>query len=205
VNTADLEPEKATNYEIGARWDLLPRLTLSTALFRLDRDDVRVNDPLRPGFFVKTGKQRTEGFEIGLQGEVTRYWQVYGGYAYLDGRVVNPVASGAAVIPAGNKIGLVPENTFSLWNKFDIAAGWSAGLGLIYQDESFTSFNNTVKLPSFTRLDGALYYTLAGGKTRLALNVENIFDKMYFPTVDGDNNISPGAPRSARLTLSTAF
>src|SRR5262249_51395671 len=30
VNTADLEPEKATNYEIGARWDLLPRLTLST-------------------------------------------------------------------------------------------------------------------------------------------------------------------------------
>jgi catecholate siderophore receptor len=205
VNTADLEPEKATNYEIGARWDLLPRLTLSTALFRLDRDDVRVNDPARAGFFVKTGKQRTEGFEIGLQGEVTRYWQVYGGYAYLDGRVVNPVASGAAVIPAGNKIGLVPENTFCLWNKFDIAAGWSAGLGLIYQDESFTSFNNTVKLPSFTRLDGALYYTLAGGKTRLALNVENIFDKMYFPTVDGDNNISPGAPRSARLTLSTAF
>ena len=205
TNTADLEPEKAKNYEVGARWDLLPGLTLATALFRLDREDVRVNDPLRPGFFVKTGKQRTEGFEIGLQGEVTRTWQVYGGYAYLDGRVTNPVASGGAVIPAGNKIGLVPENTLSLWNKFDIAAGWSAGLGLIYQDESFTSFNNTVKLPSFTRVDGGVFHTFAGGKTRLALNIENMFDKKYFPTVDGDNNISPGAPRSARLTLSTAF
>jgi catecholate siderophore receptor len=178
---------------------------LSAALFRLDRDDVRVNDPLRPGFFVKTGQQRTEGFELGLQGEINRYWHIYGGYAYLDGRVTNPVASGAAVIPAGNKIGLVPENTLSLWNKIDVAAGWSAGLGLIYQDGSFTSFNNTVRLPGFMRVDGAVFYTFPDGKTRLALNVENIFDHKYFLTADGDNNISPGAPRNARLTLSTAF
>jgi catecholate siderophore receptor len=109
------------------------------------------------------------------------------------------------VVPAGNKIGLVPENTFSLWNQFNLGGGWGAGLGLIYQDESFTSFNNTVKIPSFTRVDGGLYYTFAGGKTRLQLNVENMFDKKYFPTVDGDNNISPGAPRNARLTLSMGF
>jgi catecholate siderophore receptor len=88
---------------------------------------------------------------------------------------------------------------------FNLGAGWGAGLGLIYQDESFTSFNNTVTLPSFTRVDGGLYYTFAGGKTRLQLNVENLFDKKYFPTVDGDNNISPGAPRNARLTLSMSF
>ena len=48
-------------------------------------------------------------------------------------------------------------------------------------------------------------YAFAGGKTRLALNVENLFDRKYFPTADGNNNISPGAPRNARLTLSTAF
>ena len=62
-----------------------------------------------------------------------------------------------------------------------------------------------VTLPTFTRADGAIYYTFAGGKTRLALNVENLFDRKYFPTADGNNNISPGAPRNARLTLSTAF
>ena len=95
--------------------------------------------------------------------------------------------------------------TSSLWNKVDIAGGWSAGLGLIYQGESFTSFTNSVKLPSFTRIDGAVFYAFARGKTRLALDVENISDKKYFPTVDGDNNISPGTPRNARLTLSTAF
>ena len=110
-------------------------------------------------------------------------------------------ATAASVVPAGNKIGLVPENTFSLWNKFNLGDGWGTGLGLIYQAESYTSFNNTVKLPAFARVDGALYYAFAGGKTRLALNVENLFNKKYFPTVDGDNNISPGAPRTTRLTL----
>ena len=56
-----------------------------------------------------------------------------------------------------------------------------------------------------TRADGAIYYALADGKTRRALNVENFFDRKYFPTVDGDDNISPGAPRSIRVTLNTTF
>src|SRR5262249_38633232 len=102
-------------------------------------------------------------------------------------------------------VGLTPDNTFSLWNKFILGDGWSTGLGVIYQDAYFTSFNNTVKVPGFTRVDGAVYYTFARGKTRLALNVENLFDAKYYPTVDGDNNISPGAPRNVRLTLSTSF
>jgi catecholate siderophore receptor len=207
TTTADLEPEKAINYELGARWDLRPGLTLSSALFRLDRKDVHVADPNNPGTFVKSGQQRVEGVEIGLQGEVTRDWLVYGGYAYLDGRIKEPISSGtaataASVVPAGNKIGLVPENTFSLWNRFNHGGGWGSGLGLIYQDDSFTSFNNSVTLPAFWRVDGGIYYAFPDRKTRLQFNVENIFNRRYYPTVDGDNNISPGAPLNARVTLS---
>ncbi len=210
TTTADLAPEEARNYEVGARWDLVSRLALSTAIFRTDRDEVHVADPSNPGFFVKSGQQRTEGVEVGLQGDVTSSWQIYGGYAYLDGRITKPISSGtaataASVVPAGNKIGLVPRNTFSLWNKVNVGGGWGTGLGLIYQSESYTSFNNTVKLPAFARTDGVVYYEFDDKKTRLALNVENLFDKRYFPTVDGDNNISPGAPRTTRLTLLTAF
>jgi catecholate siderophore receptor len=208
--TSDLAPEKAKNYEVGARWDLQPNLTLSAALFRTDRTDVKVADPKNPGFFVKSGQQRTEGVEIGLQGNVTSYWAVYGGYAHLNGRVLKPITSGttatvASITPAGNKIGLVPRNTFSLWNKFDIGSEWGAGLGMIYQSNYYTSFNNRVKVPGFSRFDGAIYYTFSDKKTRLAFNIENILDKEYYPTVDGDNNISPGAPRNAQLTWSTAF
>jgi catecholate siderophore receptor len=200
-NTADLAPEKATNYEIGAHWDLLPKLTLSAAIFRLDRDDVRSPDPLNPGFFIKTGQQRTEGAEIGLQGEVTRSWKVYGGYAYLDGRITQTTSAA----PSGARLQLVPRNMASLWNRFDFNPNWGAGLGVVYQGASFATLENRVELPAFTRADGAVYYTFTGGRTRIALNVENLFDRKYFPTADGNNNISPGAPRNLRLTVSTMF
>jgi len=35
--------------------------------------------------------------------------------------------------------------------------------------------------------------------------VENPADKTYFPTADADNNITVGAPRTVRLTLTTRF
>jgi catecholate siderophore receptor len=206
---SDLAPEKAKNYEFGAKWDVLPKLSLTAALFRTNRTDVRVADPVNIGFFVKSGRQSVEGLEIGLMGQVTKDWEVYGAYTNQDGRVRNPISSGttvavATITPAGNKIGLVPDHLFSVWNKFNFGGGWAAGLGVIYQGTSFTSFNNTVKLDAYTRVDGAVYYNF-DRKTRLSLNVENIGDKKYFPTVDGDNNISPGAPRTWRLTLAKSF
>ena len=209
TGTADLSPEKSTNYELGARWDLLPRLTLSTAVFRLDKDNVRTRDPAGSGLFIKTGQQRTDGVEIGLQGEVNPRWQVYGGYAHLDAKVAKALSTGtdpiAAAVPAGRRIALVPRNTVSLWNRFEIGGGWAAGLGLIRQGASFASISNTVKLPAFTRADGALYYTFPDAKTRVALNVENLTDRRYYPTANGDNNITVGAPRTARITVTSKF
>lgn len=209
TGTADLAPEKSTNYEVGARWDLLPRLSMSLAAFQLDKDDVRSRDPSGSGLFVKTGQQRTTGVEVGLQGEITRNWQVYAGYANLDARVTKALSTGtdpaASAIPVGRNIGLVPENMFSLWNRVNLSEQWGAGLGVIHQSASYASISNSVKLPGFTRVDGALYYTIKELKSRIALNVENLFDKNYYPTADSDNNISPGAPRTVRLTLQTSF
>ncbi len=210
TTTANLAPEKAKNYELGMRWDLLQTLTLSGALFKTYKDNVRVTDPANPTLLIKAGQLLTDGFEIGLQGDVTKNWQIYGGLASLDGRTTKPVNSGtgtglAAVLPAGNKTQLTPNRTFSLWNKFNHGGGWGTGLGVIYLDESSAALNNTVKLPAFWRVDAAVYYAFAGGKTRLAFNLENVFNKKYYPTADGNNNISPGAPVNARLTLSTLF
>jgi catecholate siderophore receptor len=200
LGTDDFAPEKAKNYEVGGRWDLLPNLTLSAALFRLDRDNVRNSDGL--GGFVQTGQQRTQGVELGLQGNVTRDWQVFAGYAHLDSSITKATAAAGTL---GHRPQLVPENTLSVWNKLALGGGWGAGLGVVYQGSSFPNADNTVTLPAFTRADGALYYAFADGKTRLALNVENLLNKQYFPTADANNNISPGAPRNARLTLATAF
>ncbi|MFM2067499.1 MAG: hypothetical protein RLZZ584_2408 [Pseudomonadota bacterium] len=199
LSTADFAPETATNLEIGGRWDLLPRLALSAAVFRLDRNKVRNADG--NGGFVQSGQQRTEGIELGLQGEITPGWQVHAGYAHLDARIRRATAAAGTL---GHRPQLVPEDTASIWNRVTVGGGFGAGLGVVYQGSSYPNADNLVQLPAFTRVDGALYYALAGGRTRVALNVENLFDRKYFPTADANNNISPGAPRNAVFwTVST--
>jgi catecholate siderophore receptor len=210
ATTQDLAPEKSLNYEVGARWDLRAKLTLSVALYRTLRQDVRVADPVNIGQFLRSGEQRAQGLEVGLQGELLPGWMVFGGYSRMAAEVTKAVTSGtaatpASIIPAGNKLALSPENTFSLWNRVEFGGGWGAGLGLIHQGASFTSINNSVRLPAFTRVDGAVFHAFNNGRSRLALNAENLANRKYYPTVDGDNNISPGAPRNARLTYSQSF
>jgi catecholate siderophore receptor len=68
----------------------------------------------------------------------------------------------------------------------------------------FAAVDNTVTLPGFTRFDGGLYVGITRG-LRAQINVENIFDTKYYPTSNGNNNIAPGSPREARLSLSASF
>ncbi len=205
ANNAELEPEKAKNYEIGGKWDIAPNLAATAAVFRLDRLNVKATDPANPTRLLLSGLQRTEGVEVGLQGQITKNWQVYGGYAHLDSRVKKGTGSGTSAVPAGNKVALVPSNAFSLWNRVDLSDGWAVGLGLVHQTSVYAQTStNAVTLPAFTRADGAVYYQI-DAKTRLALNVENLFDRRYYATAGGDNNIIPGTPRNAKLTLSISF
>jgi catecholate siderophore receptor len=102
-------------------------------------------------------------------------------------------------------VALVPQNALSVWNRIDLRDGWAVGFGVVHQGSVFAQTStNAVTLPSFTRADGAIYYQM-DKRTRLALNVENLFDRRYWATAGGDNNIIVGTPRSALLTVSTTF
>ena len=100
----------------------------------------------------------------------------------------------------GGHWGLVPKLQASLWSRYDFTKQLGAGLGVIARSKSFASIGNTVKLPGYARVDGALFYKITKD-IEAQLNVENIFGADYFPTAHNDNNIAPGAPRSAKLTL----
>ena len=71
-------------------------------------------------------------------------------------------------------------------------------------DTAATIRNDAVKLPGYARVDGALYYALPGGM-EAQVNVENLFGAHYFPTANGDNNISPGAPRTLKASIGYRF
>ena len=200
VNTVYLTPENAKNYEVGGKFDLIEgRLNLTAAVFRLDRNNVKNTDPNDVTRLVLTGQQRTDGFVMSTSGSVSRRWKIHGGYAYLNGRITANTSSA----PAGRKVGLVPHSQFTLWNTYDISQHWGVGAGLIDQTKMYTSFSNQVELPGFSRLDAALYYRT--GAYRMGLNIENLRDSRYYSTANGDNNITPGAPRAIRVSFTTRF
>ena len=107
-------------------------------------------------------------------------------------------------IVAGNRVQLVPYNQLSLWNKYQIDPVWAAAVGVIYFSDLFASSDDSVRLPGFVRFDAAVYAKI-DEMWRVQLNVENLFNKGYWATADGNNNISPGQSRTFRLGAIAKF
>jgi catecholate siderophore receptor len=200
VVTEQMEPEKFTNYEAGAKWDLARGLALTTAVYRLDRTNTRATDPNDPTRILQTGSQRTNGYELGVSGQVTPVWQIAGGYAFTDAYVTNATAAA----PAGARVAQVPRHTFSLWNMYQVQPKVGVGLGLVQRTDMFAAIDNTVTLPGYVEIDSALYLSLTA-KLRLQANVDNVLNRTYYVNADSNTNISPGAPRALRVALVTKF
>ena len=198
--TQQMKPEQFTNYEVGAKWDATADLSLTTALYRLDRTNTRATDPADPTRIVQTGSQRTNGFEAGISGTVTRAWKIAGGYAHQNAFVT----SATTAARAGAQVAQVPHHTFSLWNNYQLLPKVGAGLGIVHRADMFAAIDDTVTLPGYTRADAAVFLSLAD-RTRLQINVENVFNREYYVNADSNTNISPGSPRAVRVALSAAF
>jgi catecholate siderophore receptor len=200
VITQQVEPEKFSNYEVGAKWDAPHDLSLTTAIYRLDRTNTRSIDPNDPTRIVQTGSQRTNGYEIGVNGHLVPAWSVAGGYAYQNAEVISTTVAARA----GAQVGQVPHHTLSLWNRYQIRPRVAAGVGVVYRSDMFAAIDNTVILPSYTRADAGAYFSLTR-QVQLQLNVENLFNRNYYINADSNTNISPGSPRALRINLTTAF
>jgi catecholate siderophore receptor len=198
--TQEVKPEKFNNYELGMKWDASNNVSVSTSVYRLDRTNTRSTDPNDPTGIVQTGSQRTNGYELGINGQITPSWSVAGGYAHQDAFVT----SATTAARAGAQVAQVPHHMLSLWNKYQFNTRTGAALGVVYRSAMFATIDNTVTLPGFTELEGAAYVSL-NRDLRLQLSVDNLLDTRYYANADSNTNISPGSPRSARIGIVARF
>jgi len=201
TSNASLEPESSVNREIGAKWDIKPDLQASVAVYRLDRGNVAVVDPTDVTKMTLVDGQYVRGVELGLAGRITDAWQMMGGYAYQAGEIT---ATQSATAIKGNRLAQLPKHSASLWNRYDINQTIGVGLGIVYRGTIYANVDNKVALPAFTRFDAAVYWTL-NPMLQLQLNVENLANKRYFASAHSNNNISPGMPRSAWISVNYRF
>ncbi len=194
----NLAPERFTNFELGAKWDVRPGLSTTLALFQLDRTNATTPDPANPLTTINIGQTRTKGLEFGVSGRLARYWQVSGGYTYQDAKL-----RGNDVV----RLSQVPKHQVALWNRFDVTSQLGAGVGVIRQSSQFAAIRTTpatTRLPGYTRLDAALFYTVSD-RFQVQFNVENLLNETYFAEAHNNNNITPGAPINARLSARFKF
>ena len=199
ATTATLAPERFENIEAGIKWDLRPHLAFTAALFRLDRDNTRANDPVS-GLAVLTGSTRTKGIEAQLAGQITPQWQASLGFVVQEGEI----RATTTAAPAGRKLAQLPKFQASAWTRYDVTPTIGFGLGVVHQAKQFATISNAVVLPAFTRVDAAAFWDVTE-RIAIQLNVENLFDTAYYPSAHTDNNIAPGEPISARVGVRVKF
>ena len=198
VTTATLAPERFTNVEAGIKWDILPKLAFTAAVYQIDRTNVISVDPNNSGLTFLAKGQVVQGVEAGLSGQITSAWRTMGGYAFQEGELLS--TSNTSTARNGAALAELPRHTFSIWNRYDFTPMWGAAFGVIHRSNMFASLDNTVRAQGFTRMDAAIFARI-DRRLRLQVNIENLSNTKYIAAVHNNNNMTPGSPIAVRASV----
>jgi len=205
--TTVLDPEETQSFEIGAKANLFDdRLALSGALFQLTRKDAQIQ--VEPGVFEQAGEAEVRGLELGVSGNVTSKWQVFGGYTWMDSELVSGAYTNVNV---GESLANTPEHTASLFTTYRVMPKLSLGGGVYYVGKSFGGNQggagggtNRIYAPAYTRVDLFASYDI-NDRASLQLNVQNAGDEEYIIRTNGVHHADVAPARSAILTLNVRY
>lgn len=204
----DLSPTKGKTYELGTKWDLFnERLSVTAAIFRTKLDASDFDDTAGVTTQTYSYKQKTDGFELGLAGNITDKWSVFAGYAYMDSEV-----KGQNGWDDGITLPNTPRNSASLWTSYELPHDITISYGVRYVGErsiapargtSMTAASRIV-VPAYSVHDAAIAWQ-ANKNLNLRLNINNIFNKHYWRQYNGRGFGLPGQGQGAQLTAEYRF
>lgn len=208
--TENLAPEKNETWELGTKWELLDkRVELDAALFRVEKTNAR--ETMSDGSTQLAGKQRVQGFELGVTGRVTELWDVFANYTFLDSETLDAANTPAGNDRKGQALGNTPPHSFNLWTTYELPAGWSVGYGARYASKRNVTSSTTAKLDAFWVHNAMVGYQV-NDDLELQLNVNNLFNKDYVERVRQQNGnaarssaIEYGDARSAIASATYSF
>lgn len=202
-----LDPEQTESFEIGAKANLFDdRLALSGALFHLTRKDAAIE--VAPGLFEQAGETRVQGVELGVSGNITDMWQVFGGYTWMDSELVRGAYSS---VNLGDPLANTPEHSASLFTTYRVLPKLSLGGGVYYVSKSWGGNQggagggaNRVYAPEYTRVDLFASYDISD-RASLQLNVQNAGDEEYIIRTNGVHHADVAPARQVILTLNVRY
>ncbi|ABR89634.1 outer membrane receptor for ferric coprogen and ferric-rhodotorulic acid [Janthinobacterium sp. Marseille] len=201
-----LDPIVGSNYEIGIKGELFDqRVNTSLALFRYIHKNRAVPD-IESGMVCDgdycsraSGKVRSQGLEAEIGGKLTSRLNLSAGYTYNTTRYLEDTENEGLVFNPQ-----VPKHLMRAWADYRVSESLSAGLGMTTQSDTQGRTKSVVQ-GGYTLWNARAAYRIDPRWT-LALNVNNLFDKHYYATIDRTNFGSVyGNPREVMMTLRGTF
>lgn len=204
----DLPPETSTAWEVGAKFDLFDGITANLSLFDIHKRNVMYSEIVGDETVAKTaGRVRSQGVEMDIVGALTSNMNVIASYSYTDAKVLEDPAY------AGKPMPNVPRHTGSVFLTYDIRnmpGGNTLTLGGGGHGVNRRSATNGANyyLPGYFVADAfAAYKMKLQYPVTLQLNVKNLFDKTWYSSSIGTNNLGNqiGDPREVQFTVKMDF
>lgn len=175
------EPEQVSNLELGTKWELMDGKLLATAsIFQITKDDIMEGEDYSVVGTLNTGKNRVQGVEFSLVGNLTDRLSTQFGVATMDSEVL------ASVNPdnIGKRLSNFADDSLFMQLKYQASPKFALGGSVTYSSELFpgqpdAAAGDTYKVPGYTVLDVFASYEFSD-KISARLNVGNLTDEDYY-------------------------
>ncbi|WP_109079358.1 TonB-dependent receptor [Aggregatibacter kilianii] len=198
-------PYVSKQKEIGLKYESQGGFGASLALFSTEKPRGYLDEN---NFFTTKGKDRHDGAELNLYGQVTENTRLLGGVTFLHAKQRD---TGASATDGKYTIG-VPKFQGNLGVEYDLSAleGLTLESRVTYTGSSYANAQNTQKVKGWTRLDVGARYIVMMGETPVTLRarIDNLTNKKYWESVGGypgSGYLVAGAPRTFSINASIDF
>ena len=207
-SAARFKPLTSDLKELGMKANLFGKFSVNLAVYEINQKNILINanNPAEPDELIQRGADRSRGFEAEFTGYIVPQWHIYGGYSYIDAKVLNDSNANLNSKRKEN----TSKNSVNVWTRYNFSnikalKNFGVGLGMLYQSSKVPWFTRSFELPAYATVDAALYYTPFKSKVQFALNVNNITNTNYWIGAQNYLRLFPGAPRNYLITATYKF
>ena len=177
------------------------KLSASHSIYKIKLQNVAVNakDITNPNLFVQRGEHSSYGFESEWNGHP--YPNVYFNFNYAYN--ISKITKSVIESEIGNFVENAPVSSSSSWFKYQFERGLLNHFGIVFghlQASKRYLVSHEIILPGYITFQSGLRYDK--NNWNIALNINNVFNKIYW--IGGYTMVNkwPGAPRNYSIQFS---
>ncbi|MFJ4067729.1 TonB-dependent siderophore receptor [Pseudomonas sp. NPDC089996] len=208
-----IAPVTGKNYELGIKGEYFDgALNASAAIFQIDQENrarsFSCNTATATTCYEASGKVRSKGIELEVQGQLTPNWELAAGYTFAEAKYVKDAneANEGRLFDTD-----IPRHLFKMSTAYTLPGQfnqWRVGASLYHQNRIYNKGTTyMIEQDGYTLVDFMLGFKPTE-HIDARLNLNNAFDKKYYNSLSSNATVPSnvyGDPRNLMLSLKYTF